>query len=77
VSGETVDPASDAPRPAHLRLVWKNPAPPVPRAPVDLATAIERHLAGGDGLSDEQFLREFSRRPLLSRPAWANEAAIV
>jgi hypothetical protein len=44
---------------------------------MDLAAAIERHLAGGDGLSDEEFLRQFSRRALAARPAWADAAAIV
>ena len=77
MSGETVEPVFDSPRPAHLRLVWKNPLPPPPRAPVDLAAAIERHLAGGYGLSDEEFLRQFSRRTLDARPAWAEAAAIL
>ena len=53
-------PASDtAPR---LRLVWSNPNPPLPRRPLDLAVAIQRHLAGLDGLSEEQFLRAYSGR---------------
>ena len=40
-----------------LRLVWSRPAAQVRRGPqrIDLAVAIERHLAGQDGLSDEQF----------------------
>ena len=47
-------PDSDAtPR---LRLVWSNPNPAPPRRSC-LATAIERHLAGRDGLTDEAFLR--------------------
>lgn len=76
-AGETSEHGGDPERPAHLRLVWKNPLPPVPRAPVDLAAAIERHLSGGYGLSDQEFLRQFSRRELVDRPAWADTAAIV
>jgi hypothetical protein len=46
----------DLPR---LRLVWsRQESPPAPR--VNLARAIERHLAGEDGLSDEQFLLLFA-----------------
>jgi hypothetical protein len=47
-----------------LRLVWSNPDPPARPAPrrVDLALAIERHLAGRDGLSKEQFLLVYSGR---------------
>jgi hypothetical protein len=75
--GDTSEQASDLQKPSHLRLIWKNPLPPVPRAPVDLAAAIERHLAGGYGLSDQEFLRQFSRRELVDRPAWADTAAIV
>ncbi|MET0552251.1 MAG: hypothetical protein ABW221_04385 [Vicinamibacteria bacterium] len=42
-----------------LRLVWSNPHPaPVRRS--CLATAIERHLAGRDGLTQEAFLRIYS-----------------
>ena len=43
-------------RPA-LRLLAP---PPVPTRPVNLALAIERHLAGHDGLSPEEFVRIFS-----------------
>lgn len=43
----------------RLRLVWSNPNPAPPRRAC-LATAIERHLAGRDGLSDEAFLRIYS-----------------
>ena len=43
--------------PAYIRLVWSNPTPPIPRRPMNLAVAIERHLAGGDGLTDDQFVR--------------------
>jgi hypothetical protein len=53
-------PASE--RPQHLRLIWSNPNPPLPRRPLDLAVAIQRHLAGLDGLSQEQFLRAYSGR---------------
>jgi hypothetical protein len=49
-------------RPPHLRLAWSNPNPPLPRRPLDLALAIQRHLAGADGLSEEQFLRAYSGR---------------
>ena len=51
-----------APRPSNLRLVWSNPNPPLPRRPLDLALAIQRHLSGIDGLSQEQFLRAYSGR---------------
>jgi len=43
----------------RLRLVWSNPNPAPPRRSC-LATAIERHLAGRDGLTDEAFLRLYS-----------------
>jgi hypothetical protein len=43
----------------RLRLVWSNPNPAPPRRSC-LAAAIERHLAGRDGLSDEAFLRIYS-----------------
>jgi hypothetical protein len=73
MSGESRE-FEDSPRPSHLRLVWKNPSPPTPRGPIDLASAIERHLSGTDGLSDEQFLKTFSRREVVERPAWAQAA---
>ena len=66
----------DTARPSHLRLVWSNPRPPLPRVPVDFAAAIERHLSGQDGLTDEEFLQVFSRRDPLP-PAWSRAAAIV
>jgi len=47
--------------PAHLRLVWSNPTPPIPRRPMNLAVAIERHLAGEYGLTDDQFLTLFAK----------------
>jgi hypothetical protein len=53
---ETTPEAAPAP---GLRLVWSNPNPAPPRRAC-LATAIERHLAGRDGLSDEAFLRIYS-----------------
>ena len=56
----------------HLRLVWSRPAdlPPLPpRRPVNLAIAIERHLQGVDGFSDEQFV------VMYARPARAADAA--
>jgi hypothetical protein len=48
----------------HIRLVYSRPAdlPPLPpRRPVNLAIAIERHLQGADGYSDEQFAVVFAR----------------
>ena len=71
MSGETSEFVSDTPRPSHLRLAWSNPCPPAPRRPLDLASAIERHLSGADGLTDEEFLRLFARRAVPVRPAWA------
>jgi hypothetical protein len=62
MDGEAREIEAGPARPSHLRLVWTNPSPPPPRAPLDLAVAIERHLSGRDGLSDEQFLKTFSRR---------------
>ena len=43
----------------RLRLVWSNPNPAPPRRSC-LAAAIERHLTGRDGLTDEAFLRLYS-----------------
>ncbi len=52
--------AQSEPEPApRLRLVWSNPNP-APARRSCLAAAIERHLAGRDGLTDEAFLRIFS-----------------
>jgi hypothetical protein len=52
----------DAPQfPPYLRLVWSNPTPPRPRRPMNLAVAIEQHLAGQDGLTDDQFVRLFAK----------------
>jgi hypothetical protein len=51
-----------SPGPDHgprLRLVWSNPNP-APARRSCLATAIERHLTGRDGLTDEAFLRIYS-----------------
>lgn len=51
-----------APRfPPYLRLVWSNPTPPKPRRPMNLATAIEQHMAGRFGLTDEQFVALFAK----------------
>jgi hypothetical protein len=47
--------------PSYLRLVWSNPTPPAPRRPLNLAVAIERHLAGADGLTDDQFVTLFAK----------------
>lgn len=47
------------PHPSGLRLVWSNPSPPPPRR-IGLDQAIERHLLGRDGLSDEVFLRMYA-----------------
>ena len=49
----------------HIRLVYSRPAdlPPLPpRRPQNLAIAIERHLQGADGFTDEQFVVVFARR---------------
>jgi hypothetical protein len=62
--GPASEPDAERRYPPFLRLVWSNPSPPrAPRARVDLALAIERHLAGGDGLSREQFLAVYAGRP--------------
>ena len=47
--------------PPYLRLVWSNPHPPAPRRPMNLATAIEDHMAGRFGLTDEQFVALFAK----------------
>ena len=57
------DPVAPPPHP-HLRLVWSRPAnlPPLPpRRPLNLAIAIERHLQGADGFTDEQFVVLYAR----------------
>jgi len=56
-----------------LRLAWSNPCPPAPKRPIDLAAAIEGHLSGRFGLTDQQFLRLFARREP-GRPEWAAAA---
>jgi hypothetical protein len=54
--------AEGGPRfPPYLRLVWSNPQPPAPRRPMNLATAIERQMAGHFGLTDEQFASLFAK----------------
>ena len=69
-------PEGPARRPSHLRLVWSQPLPralprarpqphpprAVPRWRVNLAVAIELHLRGDDGLSDQEFLEAFTSR---------------
>jgi hypothetical protein len=72
-SGESFDGPADGARPTHLRLAWSNPSPPPPKRPIDLASAIEGHLSGRFGLTDEQFLRLFARREPV-RPEWAAAA---
>jgi hypothetical protein len=66
----------DAPYPPYLRLEWSRPETPRrPTAPqplggrpaqaapgTNLALAIESHLAGADGLSDDDFLQSYSGR---------------
>jgi hypothetical protein len=47
--------------PSYLRLAWSNPHPPAPRRPLNLATAIERQMAGHFGLTDEQFATLFAK----------------
>jgi hypothetical protein len=42
-----------------LRLAWSNPNP-APARRTCLAAAIERHLSGRDGLTEEAFLRIYS-----------------
>lgn len=60
--GSVPEPEGERRYPPFLRLVWSNPHPPLGRRPrVDLAVAIERHLAGADGLSREQFLSLYAR----------------
>ena len=59
---ETRD-AAPPPSHPHLRLVWSRPAdlPPLPpRRPLNLAIAIERHLAGMDGFTSEEFVKLFA-----------------
>ena len=77
---DTQGPIGDGESPRErplLRLVWSNPQPTVrpeparPRPRVDFAVAIERQLAGADGLSREQFLALYSgrrRTPLALAP---------
>jgi len=63
MSEDTTSEAGATPHP-HLRLVYSRPAhlPPLPpRRPVNLAIAIERHLQGWDGFTDEQFAVVFAR----------------
>jgi len=72
-SGESFDAPGDRARPSHLKLAWSNPSPPPPKRPIDLASAIEGHLSGRFGLTDEQFLRLFARREPV-RPEWAAAA---
>ena len=61
--GPEAEPEVERRYPPFLRLVWSNPHPPLGnRARVDLAVAIERHLAGADGLSREQFLALYAGR---------------
>jgi len=63
-----MSPDADTPTPTphpHIRLVYSRPAdlPPLPpRRPLNLAIAIERHLQGSDGYTDEQFAVVFARR---------------
>ena len=53
-----------------LRLVWSRSEPGPRRPKVNLAVAVERHLCGGDGLTDEQFivLHATGRLPLTVVP---------
>jgi hypothetical protein len=61
--GPEAEPEVERRYPPFLRLVWSNPHPPLGNRPrVDLAAAIERHLAGADGLSREQFLALYAGR---------------
>ena len=56
-------------RPPYLRLVWsqREVRPQAQRPKVNLALAIEHHLSGQDGLSDEEFVvLHATGRPLLA-----------
>jgi hypothetical protein len=62
MSDESTPEATPVPHP-HIRLVYSRPAhlPPLPPCrPVNLAIAIERHLQGADGYTDEQFAVVFA-----------------
>ncbi len=65
MSDDAITDAAPSPTPhPHIRLVYSRPAnlPPLPpRRPLNLAIAIERHLQGADGYSDEQFVVVFAR----------------
>ncbi len=65
MSDDATTDAAPTPTPhPHIRLVYSRPAdlPPLPpRRPVNLAIAIERHLQGSDGYTDEQFAVVFAR----------------
>jgi hypothetical protein len=71
MSEDATEDATPSPHP-HIRLVYSRPAdlPPLPpRRAVNLAIAIERHLQGADGYTDEQFAMVFAR------PAGAERAS--
>jgi hypothetical protein len=60
----TIDAAPPPMAHPYIRLVYSRPAnlPPLPpRRPVNLAIAIERHLQGADGFTDEQFAVVYAR----------------
>jgi len=59
MEGEQTDGASRFP--PYIRLVWSNPTPPRPRRRMNLASAIEQHIAGEDGLTDQQFVTLFAK----------------
>lgn len=65
MSDETATDPAPPPNPhPHIRLAYSRPAdlPPLPpRRPVNLAIAIERHLQGSYGFTDEQFAVLFAR----------------
>ena len=55
--------AAEGRYPPYMRLVWSRPAdvpPPPPPVRTNLAIAIERHMAGAYGLSDQEFVRLFA-----------------
>ena len=63
--GPGIDPGPERRYPPFLRLVWSNPDPgrtAAARTRLDFALAIERQLAGLDGLTREQFLAVYSGR---------------
>jgi hypothetical protein len=61
MDGSVGHPEGGARFPSYIRLVWSNPTPPAPRRKMTLDVAIERHLTGADGLTDDQFVTLFAK----------------